>query len=222
MAARMMVFLAGCALLAGCGVLTAATTAVVRQAPAASYMICPSLGSKCNSANVLREPPQMDLFTAKSGFVQDVSLVGIIWHGWGESTATGFGFAQTDSCEPNCQEGISDHPATIVATAPEPWHGKMAYSRGTASVPAIGLHEVYDRGLLPDVAPVQRPKGTLVTGGCQMGFEIPAGDGTWSDFLPGNAPAGLPPAMAPTVAFRLLLVNMGASTATMTGFVVAF
>lgn len=223
MAARMMVFLAGCALLAGCGVLTAATTAVVRQAPAASYMICPALASKCNSANVLREPPQMDLFTAKSGFVQDVSLVGIIWHGWGEATATGLGIAQTNNCKPSCEDGtFSDHPVTIVATAPKPWHGKMAYTRVTASVPAIGFHEVYDRGLLPDVAPVRRPKGTLVTGGCQMGFEIPAGDGTWSGFLSGVPPGGVPPANAQTVAYRLLLVNMGASTATVTEFVVAF
>jgi hypothetical protein len=221
MATRITVFVAGCALLAGCGVVTAATTAVVREVPASSYRVCPSLASNCTSANVLREPPQMNLFTAKSGFVQGVFLFGIIWRGWGEATATGIGIAQTDNCEPNCEDGtFSNHPATIVATAPMPWHGKMAYTRVTASVPAIGFYEVYDRGLLPDVAPVQRPRQASVIGSCQMGFEMAAGDGAWSGFLLGIPP--LPPADAQTIAYRLLLVNMGASTATVTGFVVAF
>jgi hypothetical protein len=47
------------------------------------------------------------------------------------------------------KDGQANTAALIVAADPKPWHGKMVYTRVTASVPAIGWYEVYHKGLLP-------------------------------------------------------------------------
>lgn len=72
----------------------------------------------------------------------------VVWRGWGSGTATGTGTAFTDDCKPNCAQGtFHTHPATIVLTDPKRWHRRMAYTRVTDSVPAIGAGQIL-RGLV--------------------------------------------------------------------------
>jgi hypothetical protein len=50
----------------------------------------------------------------------------------------------------SCEDGTtSNDPAVIVAAHPKRRHGEMVYSQVTATVAAIGWHEVYDQDLLP-------------------------------------------------------------------------
>jgi hypothetical protein len=225
MAARLAVFLAACGMLAGCGLhAPAKAVPAVHRVPAASYAICLSLAPMCTSTNVVHEPAQLHLFTARSGFVQDVWVAYITWRSWGAATATGRGLADIDNCKPSCEEGtFSEHLATIVVTDPKPWHGNMVYTHVTGSVPSIGYHEVYDRGLLPEAGPAVRRPAFAVTNNCQMGFELSGSAGGWSGFLPGAPPADYPAGgQAPTVAYKLSIFNVGANTAKVGGLVVAF
>jgi hypothetical protein len=59
----------------------------------------------------------------------------------------------------------------IVAADPKPWHGKMAYTRVTASVPAIGWYEVYDRGMVPQrQSPAVSAPHVSTSGTCAQQF----------------------------------------------------
>ena len=161
MAARLLVVLAACSLLGGCALLANAKTTSAQRLPAADYLICPSLAPTCTAANVLYKPVGMHLFTQKSRF--GVTVGPLIWRGWGTATATGLGVATIFHCKQYCKDtnaqplppqGTYSYPvAVIVAADPKPWQGKMTYTRVTASIPAIGWYEVYDRGMLPRSEP---------------------------------------------------------------------
>lgn len=221
MAARLATVFAACGLLAGCGL--HATAKAVLRVPPARYAICAGFDPKCASSNVLHAPPQLHLFTARSGFVQDVWVAFISWRGWGTATATATGVAEIDNCKPSCASGTSsEHWATIVVTDPKPWHGKMVYTRVTGSVPSVGYHEVYDKGMLPEAVPAVRRPAVSVHTYCQMGFEITGSAGGWSPFLSGPPPAVAAPGQPPVVAYQISLFNLGASTDEVAGFAVAF
>lgn len=156
MAARVLMVLAACGLLAGCA--AQPTTASEQRFPAADYRICLTLAPMCTATNVLYKPGGLNLFTQRSRFRQGIFVGYMIWRHWGAATATGVGLGTIFRCKRNCggtysllpEEGTTSSDLTlIVAADPQPWHGKMVYTRVTASVPTVGWYEVYDKGLLP-------------------------------------------------------------------------
>jgi hypothetical protein len=163
MGVRILVILVACGLLGGCAALGNAKTASARRLPAVDYRICPSLGPGCTAANVLDKPIGMNLATHKSGFRQALNIGFLVWRHWGAVTAMGLGVAAIFHCKHYCKDtpgqllppqGTSSSDLIlIVAADPKPWHGKMVYTRVTASVPAIGWYEVYDKDLLPQRQP---------------------------------------------------------------------
>jgi hypothetical protein len=164
MGARILAIVVACGLLGGCAALGTAKTASAQRPPPADYRICPSLAPMCTAANVLDEPVGLNLATQKSGFRQAINIGPLTWRHWGAATATGLGLATIFHCKQYCkytagqvlppQGTFSSDLTLIVAADPKPWHGKMVYTRVTASVPAIGWYEVYDKGLLPFSQPV--------------------------------------------------------------------
>ena len=163
MPARLLIVVAACGLLAGCAALGNAKTASARRLAAADYRICPSLGPGCTAANVLDKPIGMNLATQKSRFRRAINIGPLVWRHWGAGTATGLGVAEIFHCKRYCKDTPgqllppqgtdSSYLVVIVAADPKPWHGKMVYTRVTASVPAIGWYEVYDKDLLPQRQP---------------------------------------------------------------------
>jgi hypothetical protein len=147
---RILAILAACGLVGGCAVLSQAKSVSPQGPPTDGYRICLSLAPICTATNVLYKPGAMNLFTQESEFHQGVFVGFISWSHWGAASARGVGVATIDNCKPSCEDGTtSNDPAVIVAADPKPWHGEMVYSRVTATVAAIGWHEVYDQGLLP-------------------------------------------------------------------------
>ena len=229
---RLAIFLAACGLLAGCTPHAAASTKV----PAARYVVCTTLAAICTSTNLTRKPAEMYLSGDGSLFIKNIR-----WSGWGTATATGHGTAMADNCQPNCAAGtFSHHPATITATRPASWHGKMAYSRVATSIPGLSLEDhVYSTGLLPSATPPPTPPAAsappapgpvstqaAVTGSCVIGYELPYdndGSAVWGTFTAGSPSAGYTvDGSAPAVAYQVTLTNGGSSTAEVNGFVVAF
>jgi len=164
MGVRILIILVACGLLGGCAAPGNAKPASAQRLPAADYRICPSLGPECEAANVLYKPIGMNLATQKSRFRQELNIGPLLWRYWGAAIATGFGVATIFHCRQYCkyapgqvlppQGTFSSDLTLIVAADPKPWHGKMVYTRVTASVPAIGWYEVYDKDLLPVSQPV--------------------------------------------------------------------
>jgi hypothetical protein len=170
MGVRILMILVACGLLAGCAALGNAKPATAQPLPAADYRICPSLGPECEAANVLSKPIGMNLATQKSRFRQELNIGPLFWRNWGAAIATGLGAATIFHCKQYCtytpgqvlppQGTFSSDLTLIIAADPKPWHGKMVYTRVTASVPAIGWYEVYDKDLLPPAQPVPLASST--------------------------------------------------------------
>jgi hypothetical protein len=223
------VAVAASALLAGCG-------ARGGQTSPAAYVTCTQPADGCTVVSQMKsQPTAMNLSGDGTLYVQ-----GITWRGWGTATATGTGTASLDNCKPNCAQGsYAKHPATLVLSDPRSWHGKMAYSRQTDSVPAAGWHFIFAHGLLPGVTPpavvttppAPGPVSTTATlnGTCTMGYEA-ANTNSSGNIAYGPFTAGQPPGpvtigserYTATVAYQVSLTNTGTVTAEASGWAVAF
>ena len=113
----------------------------------------------CTASNMLYKRVGLNLFTQKSGFRQAINIGPLVWHAWGAATARGLAVASIFHCKRYCKDAngqllppqgsYSSDLTVIVAADPKPWQRKMAYTRITASVPAIGWYEVRNKGMLP-------------------------------------------------------------------------
>jgi len=212
--------------LAGCGV-----PAILASAAPHEYLACTSPVDGCTDGSQMLARPSTMLLSGDGS----LSVTAITWHGWGTHTATGRGTAHADSCQPNCAQGTyHQHPATIVLSAPEPWHGKLAYTHAAGAVPSIGWHETITHGLLPSASspdpspaftppPAPGPVSTqaTVTSSCVMGF-IPTGQG--AVFVTG-APQGQTISgtyYPPVPGYQLTITDNAAATADVAGFAVVF
>jgi hypothetical protein len=166
--------------LAGCS-----ATAILASTARREYVTCTAPVDGCTDSGQMLARPRTMLLSGDGS----LSVTAITWHGWGTATASGNGTAHANDCRPSCAQGTyHQHPATIVLSAPEPWHRKLAYSHATGTVPAIGWHDTITRGLIPpastpppalaSTAPAPGPVSTqaTVTSNCVMGF-IPSGQG---------------------------------------------
>jgi hypothetical protein len=142
-------------LLATCGLVTscsASGTTSNRPSPI-RYVVCTSTAGICRESTMQTEPHAMYLSSDGSLY-----LVHIAWAHWGTAAATGKGTAEANNCGPNCANGtFHAHPATITVSDPRTWHGILAYTRVSVSVPAIRDSYTVTSGLIPGAAPSITP-----------------------------------------------------------------
>jgi hypothetical protein len=167
------ILLAACGLVAGCGAPGASSN---RPSPI-RYVVCTSTAGTCSGSTMQTEPRAMYLSGDGSFYV-----VRITWAHWGTATATGKGTAEANNCSPDCADGtFHAHPATITVSDPRTWHGMLAYTRLSVSVPAIRYGYTVTSGLIPGVAPSIAPPpsqpppsspstAALLSTTCTLGF----------------------------------------------------
>jgi len=212
--------------LASCAVPATLASSAPRE-----YVVCSSPVDGCTDGGQMLPRPSTMLLSGDGS----LSVTAISWRGWRTATATASGTAHSDNCKPSCARGTySRHPATIIVSDPKSWHGKLAYSRATSTVPAIGWHDTITHGLVPAASapapssattppPAPGPVSTqaTVTSNCVMGF-IPTGQG--AVFV-----AGAPQSQtisgtyyAPVPGYQLTMADSSAMTVDVDGFAVVF